>query len=264
MIYLAKINITQIISILHSVPYKLFLVLSVCLAAAPTAFSQVKVSGKVFDMSKSRPLEAVSIMTSSGSGTISDSLGRYSLIVSEKDSIWFSYLNKATPKYPILSIQNLQNFEISLHVNTTELKEVRVMPRNYRMDSIQNRLDYAKAFDFQKPGLGTSMSVGPVGVGLDLDELINMFRFRRNRRMLAFQDRLLMEEEEKYIDHRFNRALIIKLNGLRGSALDNFVAAYRPAIEFTDNSTDYEFQEYIKKSFRHYQKYVNMMNDLQR
>lgn len=235
------------------------------LATGPDLHAQViRVTGKVYDMSKSRPLEAVSVMSSSGNGVVSDSMGRYTLIVNEKDSIWFSYLNKPTPKYPIKSIPNISNFEISLHVNPTELKEVRVMPRNYRMDSIQNRLDYAKAFNFQKPGLGTSLSVGPAGAGLDLNEFINIFRFRRNRRMLAFQDRLLREEEERFIDHRFNRALIIKLTQLRGAALDYFVKTYRPSIEFTESTTDYEFQEYIKKSFRHYQKYINMMNELQR
>ena len=245
--------------------YKIFLlVFAVMAGTAGAGLAQVKITGTVFDMSKSRPLEAVSVLSTSGTGTISDSLGHYTIIVREKDSVWFSYLNKPTPKYPVSSIPNLSSFEISLHVNTTELKEVRVMPRNYRMDSIQNRLEYAKAFNFQKPGLGSSLGVGPAGVGLDLDEFINMFHFRRNRRMLAFQDRLLKEEEDRYIDHRFNRALIIRLTQLRGPALDTFISVYRPNIEFTETSTDYEFQDYIKKSFQHYQKYTNMKNELQR
>ncbi|MBA4168697.1 MAG: hypothetical protein H0X41_14320 [Chitinophagaceae bacterium] len=226
--------------------------------------AQVRVSGRVYDFSKYNPLEAVSILSTSGSGTVSDSTGRYSIIVNENDSIWFSYLNKPTPKYPVRSIQNMQNFEISLHVNATELKEVRVMPRNYRMDSIENRQEYAKAFNFRKPGIGSSIDLAPGGgVGLDLDEFINMFKFRRNRRMLAFQSQLLKEEEDKYIDHRFNRALIIKLTQLRGPALDTFIVQYRPTIDFVDNATEYELQDYIKKSFRHYQLYINMRHELE-
>jgi hypothetical protein len=225
--------------------------------------AQVRITGRVYDISKYKPLEAVSVLTTAGTGTATDSLGRYSIIAGENDSIWFSYLNRPTPKYPVKSIPNIQNFEISVHVNTTELKEVRVMPRNYRMDSLQNRQDYAKAFNFQKPGIGSSLNVGTGTVGLDLDEFINMFRFRRNRRMLAFQDRLLQEEEERYIDHRFNRVLIIKLTQLRGAALDTFISRYRPTIDFIETSTDYELQDYIKKSFQHYQKYRNLMNELQ-
>ena len=103
------------------------------------------------------------------------------------------------------------------------------MPRNYRLDSIQNRQDYAKAFNFQKPGIGSSLNMAPGGgVGLDIDEFIRMFQFQRNKRMRAFQDRLLQEEEDKYIDHRFNRALVIKLTQLRGPQLDNFMKIYRP------------------------------------
>lgn len=231
-------------------------------AAASAVRSQVRVAGTVYDISRYRTLEAVSVMSSSGRGTVSDSLGRYSLVVSENDSIWFSYLNRPTPKYPVKAIQNTQNFDIALHVNT-DLKEVRVMPPSYKRDSIQNREDYAKAFDFRKPGIGSSLNVGPnYGAGLDLDEFINMFHFRRNRRMLAFQERLLAEEEQRYIDHRFNRVLIIRLTHLRGDALNDFIEHYRPTIDFVDTATDYELQDYIKKSFEHYQQYRNMMNEL--
>lgn len=236
-----------------------------CLLAAGLATgaaAQVRISGRVYDYSKYNPLEAVSVLSSSGSGTVSDSTGRYSIIVNDNDSIWFSYLNKPTQKYPVRLIPNKENFEISLHVNATELREVRVMPRNYRLDSIENRQEYAKAFNFQKPGIGSSLDLASGGVGLDLDEFFNMFKFRRNRRMLGFQHQLLEEEAQRFIDHRFNRALIFRLTQLKGTALDTFVEQYRPSLEFARNATDYELQDYIKKSFQHYQFYLNMKHEL--
>jgi len=241
-----------------------WLLMTVIFITAYPCVAQVRITGRVYDISKYRPLEAVSVLTTSGSGTVSDSLGHYTIIVREDDSIWFSYLNRPTPKYPVKSIINYQNFEISLHVNSTELKEVKIMPRNYRLDSIQNRQDYAKAFNFQKPGIGSSMDMSPGGgVGLDLSEFIHMFQFQRNKRMLAFQNRLLEEEEEAYILHRFSRALIIKLTGLRGEPLNNFIKIYKPPVEFVEKSTDYEFQDYIKKCFSHYQRYQNLRNELE-
>lgn len=246
----------------------IYTILSLCgllilLSASSFVTGQVRVSGTVYDLSKRIGLEAVSVLSTSGSGTMTDNSGKYTLVVRETDSIWFSYLDKPTPKYPVASIQNLNNFEISLHIAITTLPEIRIMPRNYRRDSIQNRLDYAKAFDFQKPGVGSVLSVGPNGgAGLDINEFINMFKFRRNRRMLAFQDRLLREEEERFIDHRFSRALIIKLTQLRGADLDTFIARYRPTTEFTEFSTDYEFQSYIKNCFLHYQRLKKMEGDL--
>ena len=232
------------------------------LSSTYTGFGQIRVNGTVYDLSKKIGLEAVSVLSTSGNGTITDKEGHYTILVNENDSIWFSYLNKPTPKYAVKSIQNFNSFEISLHVSIITLPEVRIMPRNYRRDSIQNRLDYAKAFDFQKPGVGSAMSPDG-GVGLDINEFINMFKFRRNRRMLAFQDRLLAEEEEKFIDHRFNRALIIKLTQLHGASLDTFIARYRPTVEFTQYSTDYEFQSYIKNCFLYYQRLEKMAGDLQ-
>ena len=244
--------------------YSILSCLMLLLLTSLVVSAQVRVSGTVYDLSKKVGLEAVSVLSTSGAGTMTDKTGRYTLVVKEYDSIWFSYLNKPTPKYPVQSIQNFSNFEISLHVAITTLPEVRIMPRNYRRDSVQNRLDYAKAFDFQKPGVGSVLSVGPNGgAGLDINEFINMFKFRRNRRMLAFQDRLLMEEEERFIDHRFSRALIIKLTGLRAAALDTFIARYRPTVEFTQYSTDYEFQSYIKNCFLHYQQLQKLEDDLQ-
>ena len=179
----------------------------------------------------------------------------YIIIVLEKDSIWFSYLNKPTPKFAVSGIVNQNGFDISLHVPITELKEVRVRPRDYKFDSAQNRLNYAKAFEFQKPHLKLSApESGNFGVGLDLDELINMFDFKRNRRMLAFQRRLIQEEQDKSIDHRFTKVFVKKITQLSGPELDDFMKKYRPSFDFTIGVTDYEFAEYIKLAWEEYER----------
>jgi len=64
--------------------------------------------------------------------------------------------------------------------------------------------------------------------------------------MLGFQQRLLREEEDKFIDHRFTRTLTRKITGLSGDSLIQFMNFYRPSYQFTKFTTDYEFQEYIK------------------
>jgi hypothetical protein len=204
-------------------------------------------------MSRTQPLSAVSVLSTSGTGTVTDSTGSYTLLVNETDSIWFSYLNKPTPKFAVSAINTFNGFDISLHVPVTELKEVRIMPRSYKRDSIQNRLDYAKAFDFKKPGISLSNpSSGAFGVGLDLDAFINMFNFRKNRRMAHFQQRLLQEEQDKFIDHRFTKALVKKIAQLSGANQDDFMKKYRPSVEFTSTATDYEFAEYIKLAGQEY------------
>jgi hypothetical protein len=222
-------------------------------ASKPAAAQQwYKIKGTVYDSSRNYPVELVSVLSTSGHGTVTNTEGHYEIEVTEKDSIWFSYLNKPTIKFPVLKIVNPFAFDISLQVNIPVLKEVKIKPRSYKLDSLQNREDYAKVFNYQKPGLRAVTPAYGAAAGFDLDEIINMFRFKRNKSMLAFQKRLLMQEQEKYVDHRFNKALVRRLTSLTGSELDSFMLIYKPPYEFTLLTSDYDFQEYIKEAYRRY------------
>jgi hypothetical protein len=210
--------------------------------------------GTVYDSSRINPLVAVSVLTSAGRGTVTNSEGHYEIEVTLKDSIWFSYLNKPTVKYPVSKITDYTQFDLSLRVNIPELREVKVTPRNYRLDSIRNRIEYEKIFNFQRPNIGSLTTIGPTGAGIDIDELIRVFQFRKNKTTERFQERLLAQEQDKFIEHRFSKALVRRLTQLDGSALDSFMTIYRPNFEFTATSSDYDFQTYIKDSlekFKH-------------
>jgi hypothetical protein len=208
-------------------------------------------------MYRTRPLDAVSVISTSGRGTATDSNGNYIIVVNPGDSIYFSYLGRATMKYPVTGINTFTNFDIALHVDPLELKEVRVMPRNYHMDSLQNRKDYARIFDFKKPGFkindARNAGVG-LGVGVDLDELINVFRFGRTRRILSFQRRLVEEEEDKFIDHRFSHYIVKKITHLGDEEIDTFMLKFRPSYEFCKLANDYDFLDYIKLAYDQYKR----------
>lgn len=240
------------------------LILILCLSALSllqsNTYAQLTVSGTVYDITKKNPIEAVSVLSTSGNGTFTDSTGYYSLTVSERDSIYFSYLNKATPKYPVNGIGNLSAFDISIQKKVLQLPNVFVKQRNYRIDSLQNRLEYQKIFNYKKPGLSTSSSPSPgnVAVGLDLDELINMFKFRKNKRMVAFQNRLVREEQEKYISHRFNKGLVRKLTGLKEPQIDSFMAEFRPTLEMVTYFNDLELGQFVMEAFKYYQNGVKI------
>ena len=214
--------------------------------------AQYKIRGTVYDSTKSFVVPFVSVLSTSGKGTATNGYGEYEIEVGEKDSIWFSYLNKPTVKFPVLKIATPLAFDISLQVNVTVLKEVRIRPRNYRQDSIQNRQDYAKVFNYNKPGLGVVTPQYGAAAGFDLNELINVFRFRKNRNMLSFQNRLVEQEEEKFVDHRFNKALVRRLTALTGPELDSFMITFRPPYIFAIITSDYDFQLYIKDSFERF------------
>jgi len=192
-------------------------------------------------------------LTTSGKGTSTDVYGRYEIDVKETDSVWFSYLNKPTIKYPVRKIFDNSNFDIALHINVPVLKEVIVKPRNYKLDSLRNRLDYAKAFNWEKPSLKAG-SVGGYGaaMGFDLDEIIRMFQFRKNKSSASFKERLLQEEREKFVDHRFNKALVLRLTGLIAEERDSFMVWCRPTYEMCLYTSDYDFQFFVKKCYEAY------------
>lgn len=217
-------------------------------------YAQYKIRGTVYDSTRTYPVGFVSVLSTSGKGTATNAYGEYEIEVAEKDSIWFSYLNKPTVKFPVLKIATPLSFDISLQVNVPVLKEVKIRPRNYRQDSLQNREDYAKIFNYRKPGLSVVTPQYGVGAGFDINEIINAFRFRRNRNMRSFQDRLLAQEQEKFVDHRFNKALVRRLTLLTGNELDSFMVVFRPPYLFAVMTNDYDFQKYIKDSFERFKK----------
>ena len=65
---------------------------------------------------------------------------------------------------------------------------------------------------------------------------------------LAFQKRLLEEEQDKYVNYKFNKTLLKRVTGLTGVLLDKYKMQYNPSYEFIVTATDLEFYEYILKT----------------
>ncbi len=214
-----------------------------------TTEGQLTISGTVYDSTKIVPINNVIVKSSCGEIAFTDSTGRYKIAVEKNDSLVFIYRNKKTQKFAVDQIKTFDDFDVSLQIKVAEkfrtLKEVRVYGKSYAEDSIENRNSYSKIFDYEKPGISTGISPYSGAAGLDLDEFINIFRFRRNKQMSYMQQRLLNEEQERYVDYRFNKTLIKRITGISGENLDKFVLLYRPSYEFTIRSNIPVFYQYI-------------------
>ncbi len=212
--------------------------------------AQTMVKGTVYDVTQKIPLNAVSVISRSGPETLTDSIGNYKIIVNDRDSIYFSYLGKRSPWFPVGEINNPWSFDVSLRVEAPELPPIYITKNSYREDSLQNRREYEKVFDYHKPGLSTTSNgpeSGSAGVGLDLDDLIDAFRFRYNNRQKGYQKFFEWEEHEKYVDHRFSKNLIKKLTSLPDDQIPAFTKQYRPTYEFMEGTTDADLGLYIVK-----------------
>jgi hypothetical protein len=232
----------------------IFFILLFLLLHSTVQAQSVMVSGTVYDISGRRPVEAVIVHTNNNMST-TDSLGRYIIAVKTKDSIWFSLFGKNTQKYTLDTIEDKHNFNIMIHVNGIDLPEVRVRNNNYRLDSIQNRYDYAKYFNYQPPGLklaNNSTLINPSGglsIGFDLVEMINMFRFKRNRNLGFLQKRLISQEQEKYINYRFTKRFVQKITHLEGDNLVQFMDYCKPSYEVLGLLNDLELGYYIQQKY---------------
>jgi hypothetical protein len=231
----------------------------ILLFSAGAVNAQYFISGTVFDNSKKNYVEAAKVISTGGLFSITDSVGHYNILVHDTDSIYFTYNNKPTQKFAVSKITNQGQFDISLRVAVESrfsyLKEVIVYSKTYKQDSVENRKEYADVFDRSKPGL--SSSITPDGaVGADLDQLINIFRFRRNQRLKAFKARLEDQEQEKYINFRFNRLFVQRITGLAGKDLDSFMVWYRPSYDFLSMSSELQFNQYILNASYQYRKLV--------
>src|SRR6185437_4414747 len=205
------------------------------------ASAQVEIKGTVYDQSQLFAMPGVSVMSSSGAGTSTDTAGHYRIVLPSNDSIYFSYLGRHTAKIPVKRIARGYPLDMSLAVRVDSLPLVVVRPKAYRYDSAENRDEYRKVFDYA-PDYVVGGENGGIGFNLDM-----LFNARKNREMLALQRRLIEEEQDKYVDHRFNRVLVHKITGLQRPALDTFMRLYRPSYQFIRNcENDYDFYKYIK------------------
>jgi len=213
------------------------------------AKGQLTITGTVYDSTKFVPVKDVTVKSTSGTMAVTDSNGKYTIVAHEKDSLVFIYLNKPTLKYAVSQVPNIGSFDIALHIRVNEkfklLKEVKVYAKNHRQDSINNREQYAKIFKYEKPGFAINSNSYSGTPGVDLDELINIFRFKRNKQLRKMQLRLQEEEKEKFVDYRFNKATVRRVTRLGTEDLGPFMKEYRPDFEFAATSTVVDFYQYI-------------------
>jgi hypothetical protein len=258
--YLQPLLFSVIATIIATVLKKLALYIIVFFLAK-SSVAQFQLSGTVYDSTKRNLVMDVQVICTCGTMTFTDSTGFYSIYVGAKDSVFFFFNNRPTQKFSVASIRDVSAFDISIQMHVPgrykQLKEIIVYGKNRRQDSIDNRVQYDKVFNFDKGGVrfsGAAPEAG-IGAGIELDALINVFRFRRNKSMARFQERLIREEQNKYIDYRFNKTIILRLTTLKDDPLlDEFIRRYRPDYDILTQVIDIELFQYIQTAAKDFQR----------
>jgi hypothetical protein len=219
---------------------------------ASPVHAQVTIQGTVYDKTMINGLPQVTISNTRGPIAVSDSLGHYSIRVPKEDTLYFSYLNKQTVAFPVKDIPDPSSFSVSIDVVGPALMPVYVHHNSYYADSVSNRRENREGFDYKKGPAVRNMRMMPggqgimAGVTLDFD----MFFNRDVKRSKELMQRWLIEQEQdKYVDHRFSRAIVKRITGLDSADLRLFMRIYRPGYEFIRSfETDWELYSYILAS----------------
>lgn len=230
---------------------RLILPALLCFALFINAQSQIWITGKVYDSTRMVAIPFVKVTSTKGVITFTDSIGRYGLTVDKKDSINFTYRGKSTNYFPVKDIRYPAGFDISLQVTVQDryqtLKEVVVIGKSYKQDSLENREKYQRVFEFE----GSGLQITSQG-NLDPISLINAFKFRRNKSMRSFRNRLIEEEQEKFVSSRFTKPLVKQITGLNDRDLERFMLLWRPPYELVAFTEEYEFHQYILDASRYF------------
>ncbi len=228
-----------------------------CLMQLAVFAQPTTVSGRIFDVTRKNYVEAATVYSTNGQSQLSDSLGQYRIEAGPADSLYFMYAEKPTQKFAVKDIPNTSQFDVSLKIlvpsRFSTLQEVVVYTKSFQQDSLENRESYRKIFGYSKPGLSTSVN-SDGAVGADVNEIINAFRFKRNKRLKAFRKRLEQQEMDNYVNYRFNAKMVHRITQMDGADLDSFMVWYRPPYDFTASASEIQFNQYVLNAFYHYRR----------
>lgn len=240
---------------LYPVKYLLLLMLMM----TSVLCSGQRLAGRVIDKNTGQPVNGATV--SLGKVTaFTDLSGGFSITASAgDDSVKVTHWGYKT--YTAALSRMIATVVIMLEPADIKLKEVVIRSdrrQSFKQDSIDNRVNYAKQFNYTGPKVmdaftgntnrqpGELISINPV--------LLIAALTKKSTPEYKFHKILLRDEQSEYISQKFNRGIVSKITGLKGDTLATFVVNYRPTYPFAKKATDYDMEVYIKARYKEFKK----------
>jgi len=142
---------------------------------------------------------------------------------------------------------------IELEHAAITLKQVNIHANrdsDFIRDSIANRREYAKQFNYTGPKVMDAFTGNPnkqPGELLSINLLVMIEALtKKSTPEYKFHKTLLQDEQAEYVDRKFNRGIVSSVTNLKGDTLSTFLVQYRPDYAFAKKATDYMMINYIK------------------
>lgn len=217
------------------------------------ANAQQFLTGKVYVKGSSDTLVSVSIHNITQQRyDLSDEDGSYRIQAAPGDHIAFSSVGHLTDTLTVTADILTAAYPVYLEIRPQILQAVRVGEfSNYQLDSMDRRKEYAWVYDH-----GTTPRFDPNrqgdGVGIKMNIFRNTSTSARQREHL--EKRLEKEEEDYYVDARYNKDYVAKITHLRGDSLKTFMKKYRPSYEYCRKAATVDILVYINDCYKLYMK----------
>jgi hypothetical protein len=157
--------------------------------------------------------------------------------------------------YRMAISKNTTVLRIELEPKVTKLNEVTIRgSKDFKKDSIENRLAYAKQFNYKGPTVMDAFTGNPdkgPGELISINPLILIAALtKKSTTEYKFNKILIRDEHEQFIDEHFNKGIVGRITDLKGDTLSAFLMQYRPTYEFVKKSTEYDMEVYIRQSYK--------------
>lgn len=228
-------------------------IIFLCLFCVRSFAQETSVSGIIFDAESKDRLSRVHILnTRTGANTYNNINGVFNIEARPGDNLVFSQVEHFSDTVPIKSYTPIA---VYLKRIAIQLKQVTIYDTiNDPLTRLANKKrDYSKIYGSiaYNDLLSVNPSTAGIGVGLSIDALYNAWS-RAGKNAAHLRETIDNDYRQDVIDYRFNKALVARITGLKGSRLTDFMRRYRPGYFFLTNASEYEFITAIKANLKRF------------
>lgn len=216
--------------------------------------AQQFLTGKVYKANTSEHLISVSIHNITQQRyDLSEEDGSYRIQAAPGDHISFSSVGFKADTVTITASMLTAAYPVYLDVRAQTLQTVRVGQfSNYQLDSMDRRKEYGWVYEHGNTPRMAKDRQGADGVGVTLNIFRNTSSAAKQR--IRLEKRLEKEEEEYYVDSRYNKDYVAKITKLKGDSLVEFMRRYRPSYDYCRKAANVDILVYISDSYKLYMK----------
>lgn len=235
---------------------KRILIYILFLCGAAQAFSQSRpIEGIVFDADSKQRISRVYIYnTRTNKGFYNNTKGEFKSTAAVGD-----VLVAAVPGYLVdtMMVKSQPIIIFYLKRNSILLNEVTIRDSSLSAEERRRRSQEEHKDAYRKGNTKDILQIGGAngqgGAGLGIDALWSILsKEGKNARYL--QKIIERDYRDQMIDYRYSTRLVSSVTGLSGDKLRDFMEQYRPSYFMVLEANDYDLIEFIKISFKQYQK----------